>query len=233
MNKIEKFNYANFGSDKEEPVQAADFSAGLKKAVRVADQKKDNSYSLEPEATKPVEKTYSEKEFNDSRIKGYEEGYAKGFGAAKGEADDLNKQIEETIKSIDAKLASISDSAKDAVKKDEQEVARLVMIIAKKIAGDALEKNPLPEVERIINKAFEQLFDEPVVTIHISAKVAAGIKDRIDSMTAKKGFTGKVEILEKQDFAPSQCEVMWSGGGMSGDKDIIIKEIDDMCSKIL
>ena len=237
MNKVEKFNFNQIENSDGSAISSGDFSAGLQRVVKrsalEASTDLNQAVNADFAPVAPVAKTYTEKELSDSRTAGYEEGYSKGFSAAKADADTLNKEIDACVKSIDEKLASLSNSADLAGQKQEKEVADVVLRIAKKIADTALKTNPVDEVEKIVSKSFELLFDEPKIVIYVNEGMVSQVQSRVDSLASKSGFNGQVSLEVKSGLSAGDCEVHWAGGGLSGDKSILLDEIDQMCSRLL
>lgn len=171
----------------------------------------------------------SQKALTESRTKGFEEGYAKGFKDARSEADERNTRIERTVNSLSQALNNVLQERRfDDVRKAE-EVAEIVLRIARKVAGSALTENPVPEIEKVVKKSFEILFNEPYLVVYVHSTVLEDVAKKIESITRTEGFRGTVEVKAKDSLSDGSCELQWEGGGLKSDKDAIWKEISQVC----
>lgn len=203
-------------------------SAIQKKDIKAASLQS-SERAAEPEKPKKVEvkeKTYLEKDLQDARTKGYEEGYAKGYSAAKQDADDINKKTLETIDAIQKQLAKINVEKASHSKKLTEDVTSLSLQIARKISEVSLQQNQLQEIEKTIEKTLGMLFDEPKIIINVSGEVANFVNEKIKSIKEESGFLGDVEVLPDQAMDAGSCNIQWQSGGAVHDKQEIWGQIN-------
>ncbi len=241
--QVDKFKFNSLAPEKGAVISGGDFKVGLQQAVKVTEAERvpvapgnvarvENKAVEHGRAPEPKAVAYSEKDLADHKMKGYEEGYAKGYSSAKTDADDVSRKIEANLKTIDARLAQIIEANKANADKTEKEIADVVIRIARKVADTALANNPVAEVEKIIKRSFELLFNEPQLIIYVSNDIVGEVEKKIGHLASKEGFKGQVEIKGKAEIAIGGCTVEWQGGGLKVDKQDVWDEINRMCSEI-
>lgn len=234
---IQKFNYENLKKeDKRTPLANQDsFQPGLQGAVKFNGEKEvANGQAGEVSVDKKdLDKfKFTEEDLASSRSQGYEDGYSKGYSAAKTDADEVNKNILENLKIIDEKITQMVQLNYVADVKKDKDVALVVAKIAKKISHNALKNNSTVEIEEVIRRSFELFFDEPRLTIYINNEILGEINKKVDELASAVNFSGEVEIYGREDMPLGSCSIEWKGGGLKVDKQYIIDEIEKMCANI-
>lgn len=241
--QVDKFKFSSFAKAKEGFVAGGNFKSGIPQSVIKVSEPVAAAPSApasnniaaerpliqEPRVNIPA---YSEKDITESRTKGYEEGYSKGFKDARTAADEINKQIEQNLKNIENQFAQMASAKNAAYLRQEKQVAEVIMAIAGKVVGSALDKNPLAEIENIVSKSFSMLFDEPELVITVNSTIADMLEPRVISIAAKEGFKGGVIIRRQDDVAAGGCVIEWKGGGLKADREQIMAEISRLCNEI-
>ncbi|MDA0781018.1 MAG: FliH/SctL family protein [Rickettsiales bacterium] len=170
----------------------------------------------------------TEAEVTASHKKGYEEGYSKGYKDAKTAADDINNQINETVKNIDLKLKDILEVRKFEDLKKSEDVIDLALKVARKVSDNSISDNACRLVENVIVKSFEILFDEPRLLICVNSKILADMKKKIDNLVKSEGFSANVEVVASDNIGVGDCKIQWQGGGLITDREAVWKDIEAM-----
>lgn len=182
-----------------------------------------------PVAEAPKEPTFSQKELLESRQKGYEEGYAKGYAGAKSEEAETAKKIKANLDDITIKLAAISEAVKSRNEVHLQNLAILALKIARKVAGNALKKDPYIEIENIFLNNIQMLFDEPNISISVNPELVESISERITTLAKIEGFKNNIEISGNPGIPSGSCDIKWNGGGIKSNKDEVWAQIEQLC----
>ncbi len=222
---MKRYVFEDFGGKTPSGVVAAGgFESGFKKAVLPPAANDPPAAAPEQPAEKII--TYSEKDLSDSKSKGFEEGYAKGFKDATDAAEEVNKSILETSNEIVKQAQELIKQRNLGQEKQAKDLASITLRIARKIAGKALKSEPLVEVEEVISKSLKMLFEEPKILINVNDRVAGELTKKIDSIAEKADFTGVIEVKGSDKIGLCSCDISWQGGGVVSDKESVFKEIN-------
>lgn len=179
----------------------------------------------------PVEvvKTYTEQELAASRTSGFEEGYAKGYDAAKSQSEELDRQIMQSLEKTLGQLQQLAVNVEQHDQKTARELTQLAMVMARKVTGAVLEEIPLVNIEATIQKTMHLLFDEPKITIYINPELVGNVIQRVARLAKKEGFSGDIDIQGRETVAKGDCEVQWRGGGLKNNKADVWRDIEKIC----
>lgn len=234
---MEKFNFQSLVKEKNGPVvDASSFKSGFEKVFapykqsepdQIVDLPSAHIESPPPQPAPPVvQNSYNEKDLTDSKTKGFEEGYAKGYKDAKSASDELNAKINESLNVVVGKLGEVLQAKKFEDEQNNADVAQMVIRVAKKVSDAAFVNNSAEAIEKVVSKSFEMLFSEPKIIISVNSAVADGISERIAALAKDSGFKGEFEIKPTNNIGAGGCEIEWQGGGLKCDKDSAWQEID-------
>ena len=195
----------------------------------------------QPEQVAPIQQepvqpqninVYTEKDIQDSRLAGYEDGYAKGYNAAKSESDTLDEEIKSSLQAIQKSLSEIKTNIQSADERYASDVMQLVSEMVKKISHIELKDKNFEVVETTVRKVLRLLFEEPIITINVNSKMVGQLVSKLDEIIKSEGFDGKVDIKGSNQIHPGDCNISWHGGGVKREKAEILNEIENMAGKI-
>jgi flagellar biosynthesis/type III secretory pathway protein FliH len=184
------------------------------------------------EPARAVEPSFSAQDLYDAKQKSYEEGYAKGYSGAKSAEAEIDKQIQVSLGEIAIKLAAISEALKTRNDRTIKELADLVLHLARKVAGAALQNEPYAEIEKIITASLPLLFDEPNINISVNPELVGKIDGRIKSIVKSEGFKNNIEVAGNSAISVGSCEVQWNGGGLRSNKEEMWAHIEKICKDL-
>lgn len=223
---IRRFRYTSFdGKDEEAPAIA-----------------------LEPEMTPepvmpsgplhlPLElPAITEKDVQAAKTEAQALGYREGYTAAQAKFDKEGATREEAVKSLLEIIANRITIAAEVHAADVKErhalVGKLVLAAARKVAGEALKREPYAAVESLLRECMGIIAGEPRVTIIVSSALVAGLKQRIDSLKpVLQGFTGEIRIEEDSHLMDQDCRVEWGNGSGARDNEALWKAIEEIITR--
>lgn len=227
--KVEKFVFKPLTGDVLVGRKGDDDVPFLAKVVKseVEEQKKE-----EPKKEESIYK-YTKEDIDASRAAGYEEGYARGYEAAKAKSEENEQSILKSLEIISANVNQVMKKEEAIHERKFKDIAQVVINLAKKVSGVAIQNNPVAEIEDALRKSFEVLFDKPKLLIVVNDSLIDEVKKRVYRLGKEVNFSGDIEITGDAKVAKGECSVSWQGGGMKLEKENMWKEIDEICKNIL
>ena len=191
--------------------------------------------SLLPEdAPKPVEAPPPPPTFTEAQMKQAEqEGYRKGFleGTKEGQMQAQSEQAEVDRKLTEA-VAALAKKVEGAIAQgnafrgEAQEVLpQLAHAVARKVAGCALDVNPLPLVESVIKACLERILGEPHIIITVNDKLSAEMEKRLSAQFSASNDPGEISIEGNAEMAPTDCRIEWDNGKAERNTEEMWKEV--------
>ena len=162
------------------------------------------------------------------------EGMAQGF--AEGEKSALAqsaRQLTAAAEGLAGKVAAMTAALDDTRKANLAEAVGLSAVIAKKLAGALLEREPIAEIEALIVDCFAALNAVPHVVIRCHIELADAVRDLAMARIAHSGFAGRLVVLGDPEVAPGDARVEWADGGVVRDMALLTAEIDQRIATFL
>lgn len=155
------------------------------------------------------------------------------------EAEERGRLIglEEGKKSEEARLANEAKRVADAAagilaaidgdrSQLERDSATLALSIGKKLAGEALSRFPLDNIEALISECLGPLRTTPHLVVRLHERDAAAITDTVGKFARESGFDGRFVVLGEPEFAPGDCRIEWADGGIIRNLNTVETEIE-------
>ncbi|MEM8795144.1 MAG: FliH/SctL family protein [Pseudomonadota bacterium] len=145
-------------------------------------------------------------------------------GIAEANASDGRRLLQETerVAAAAEKILAAIDQDRSAL---EAEAADLAVAIGRKLAGEALKRFPLDDIEALVSECLGPLRKTPHLVVRLNEKDAGAITETIGKLTREHGFEGRFIVLGEPDFKPGDCRIEWADGGIVRDRERAEAEI--------
>ena len=230
--RVERFRFIAFDS-KESAASAATKALAEPAAALIAPEFL-SQVLAEPPA--PLPPSFSEEQMEQAK----QEAYQKGLTAGKQQAEaERNKAAEEQAAAIKALLQMLpnqitlaSEGHQKFLTSQHEIMQKLAMAIARKVAGDALKREPTHSVETLLKECMELFAGNERIVIFVAVQRYEGLKQSIDSIKPLlKDFKGEVIIEGDKTLGEYDCRVEWKSGAALHSSDHLWAEIENIVKK--
>lgn len=151
-------------------------------------------------------------------------------GAAKAEARAAERLADAAGKIVGAldHLVATADRECEIMRRD---ASILALAAARNLAGHLIAREPLGEVEALIESCLGPLRNAPHLVIRLRAEDAAALREHLGPIVDRSGFTGRLVILGEDDMAAGDCRVEWADGGMVRDIGKALAAMEDALAR--
>lgn len=194
--------------------------------------------TVEPEAAEalPLPPVFNEADIDAARMMGKKEGYNEGFSAgkleAKKEADQRQEEVNAIILAFGKKISTINQHYKQTLVHESEQLSRLVLSIAHKIAAEAMQERGADVISAIVERCLPVIFSKPKVIIELNPELFDQTLERIETMLRQSGFEGEVQFRSNEQLGPSDIRLDWGSGQLSRDVDSMWKEIEALIERV-
>lgn len=108
-----------------------------------------------------------------------------------------------------------------------QESAQIALDVARKVATNALQAQPLEEVEALVADCLHKLHREPRLVVRLSPDCAEALRTDIDALCQQHGYAGRIVIVPEPALSGADCRVEWADGGIERDLAATFAAIDE------
>ncbi|MDJ1158122.1 FliH/SctL family protein [Chelatococcus sp. SYSU_G07232] len=148
-----------------------------------------------------------------------ERGYARGL--ADGQSlvrNETATQLALTVERLAQQLATLV-AERDAVAAAAEDAAvAFAVLLARKIAGAALDTQPLAAVEDAARDCLRHLRGVPHVVVRVGLSFVDAVDEMMGRLARERGFEGRIVVLGDPDMMPSDVRIEWADGGLVRDR---------------
>jgi flagellar assembly protein FliH len=154
--------------------------------------------------------SYSPEEVEIIRAECLEQGARDARAAADAAVAQALRRAEEGAQNLHAALDR-------EVARLRAESAALAVAAARRVAGVALARFPLDEIEHAVADAMHQLHAEPRLIVRVPAALAEEVRKRMPQWSQADGYAGKVVVMGDGALTGSDSRIEWKDGGVERD----------------
>ena len=176
--------------------------------------------AAENAAVVPPAPTFTEAELEAVRQRAFEDGRMQGKQEERAElnreAADREMHTQRALAALREQLLTLESEQTHFILSQKTLLSQLALHVAQKVAGRALEENPLIEIEGMIGLALLQLGDRQPLKVHVHPAIVR----YMESIYAEKAVLTPFEPQRLSFHAdatlahPDDCRVEWTNGSM-------------------
>ncbi len=166
---------------------------------------------------------YAEGDIVAARVQSNQEGFAAGHAQA---LIEIESSVEKALDNIGTAMSSLSAETNKAISQNRIDAAQLTQTIAKKLAAELLDRQPLIEVERMIGECLSLLPVTSRVRVTVHESLVEAIRTRTAALADSNGHSGEVMIIGDANIALDQCYADWADGGAELNLEIVKRDIE-------
>ncbi|WP_048708646.1 FliH/SctL family protein [Microvirga massiliensis] len=187
-----------------------------------------NDFRQRPPEPKPD--TRHEEAIAEAEARGYMRGLAEGRQHVETEAE---LRVAAALESLATGIGAIMASLDSRHSETESLAIEFALALARKLAGDALAREPLAAIEAAAHQCLQHLRGVP----HLVARVEPSLVERVDELLRRlareRGFDGKIVTLGDPDIPAGDVRLEWADGGVARDRSRIEAAAAEMLGRAL
>ena len=180
--------------------------------------------------------TFNEADIEAARMAGKKEGYADGFNAgmaqAKVESDVAAQETDATIRQLGESLAVLEQQYQYLLTKESADLSSLVLMIARKIAGEALEARSIETITAMVTRCLPVLFSKPRLLIDVHPDMLARALERMETYLRSQGFEGDIQFRSNAELGTHDIALDWGVGQAARNTQQLWEEIETLMNRI-
>ncbi|TAK47130.1 MAG: flagellar assembly protein H [Xanthobacteraceae bacterium] len=146
-------------------------------------------------------------------------GYEQGFAAAQAKARaDTERRVAVALGHIGEAIEAIAAGLDRIEARMEAESVEVALAVARKLSAELIAREPLAELTALIADCFRHLVATPHLVVRVSDALYDHAKGRIEELSRRNGFEGRLVILADPDIAHGDGRVEWADGGITLDR---------------
>jgi flagellar assembly protein FliH len=164
----------------------------------------------------------------------HEEGFRRGFDAAKAEMTAADQhRIAAAAEKIAEAMEMIAHQMFSLEQRLEAEAVEVAVSVANKLAPALIEREPIKEIERLVIEVFGQLRSAPHVAVRLPKELVDGASAHLTRLAEERGYAGRLVLLPDPELGPDDCRIEWADGGVARDRAAIENRIAEAVNRYL
>lgn len=184
----------------------------------------------EEEAAANAPPTYTQEEVDDAKEASYQLGRQEGMSAA---MSGIEQQVAVALEGVLAEVGKLKDAHRKWTNEMQRDAVRLSATIMRKLAPELTRGTELPQIEHVINQAFQFLTEQPKVMIRVATEIEEPLRDKVQLMASRVGYEGEVVLVGDPELVATDCRVSWAAGAVERSLDETWHEIDAMVERTI
>jgi len=184
----------------------------------------------EEEAAANAPPTYTQEEVDEAKEASYQLGRQEGMAAA---MSGIEQQVAVALEGVLAEVGKLKEAHNKWASEMQRDAVRLSATIMRKLAPELTRGTELPQIEHVINQAFQFLTEQPKVMIRVATEIEEPLRDKVHLMASRVGYEGEVVLVGDPELVATDCRVSWAAGAVERSLDETWSEIDEMVERTI
>jgi flagellar assembly protein FliH len=194
----------------------------------------EEAIQIEPPAPPPP--VFSEADMESARLAGKKEGYNEGFHAgmaqANADSDLTTKEANEVIQRFGETIATLDARYRELLTKESADLSALVLLIARKVAGEALDERSIETLTAMVSRCLPVLFSKPRIIIDTHPEMLERVLERMETHLRAHGFEGDIQFRSNATLHKHDIALDWGAGQAIRSTDMLWQEIETLITRI-
>lgn len=168
---------------------------------------------------------YQEEDLIRSRMQGYEDGYDKGYRAAKIEDEEQNKNFQIVMDNIQKSLQKLPEYVAEGQNVAAQNWTNIILQTAQKLAQESWMRFPEAAVLQMLQEVLALNLEVPKLRIAVAAENLMLVTEKLSAILPSRN--PEVEIIGDEKISVGECQIHWHGGGVVRSHEKLLADLGD------
>ncbi|XYD07324.1 FliH/SctL family protein [Methylobacterium sp. NMS12] len=143
------------------------------------------------------------------------EAYARGVQEGRVQAEaQVQGRLADAMTRLALAAAGLIAQADARDLEREAQAVEVAMMIARKVAGDALDAAPLAGIGEAARTALQHLRGVPHLVVRVHDSLVEDAETLVKRLARERGYEGRLVVLGDPDMAAGDARIEWADGGI-------------------
>lgn len=190
-----------------------------------------------PPPPPPPPPTFSEDEMKAAERDGYQKGFIAGIADGRGQAEseqaEVDRQLVKTAEGFVNTIAPIFADYRRMMMEMREQMPKVALCIARKVASNALEANAQTVVEEMALRCCETMIAEPKLTITVHEKLRDTVERKLKDMVQRQSAAAHIVVVGDAAMPQEDCKIEWHNGAMQRNTAQFWQQIDKVVDSMV
>jgi flagellar assembly protein FliH len=142
-------------------------------------------------------------------------GRAQGLAQGRAEAEaQVQARLADAVNRLALAAAGLLGQIDAADAAREAQALDFAMALARRIAGDALDAQPLAAIGEAARAALEHLRGVPHLAVRVNDALVEDAEALVRGLARERGYEGRLVVIGEPDMPPGDARMEWADGGV-------------------
>lgn len=184
----------------------------------------------------PPPPTFSEDQLQMARIDakklGYNEGFMAGMAQAETERDTHTHNAQTALAAMVDQVDQVLSTYHNVLKQQSLQLSELALVVAKKVAGEALKKNSVDVIAALVVSSLPMLLPRPRVTIELHPDTLAAGEMFLMTYMAQKDYDGALMFRANPALGTADARIDWGTGLIERSSEALWNDVEQLLARI-
>lgn len=157
-----------------------------------------------------------------------EQAHARGVQEGRAQAEaQAQARMADAITRLGLAAAGLLAQADARDAEREAQALEVAVMLARRIAGDALDAKPLAAIGEAARSALQHLRGVPHLVVRVGDALVDETEALVKSLARERGYEGRLVVLGEPDLMPGDARIEWADGGIVRDRSRIEAAVRD------
>lgn len=180
----------------------------------------------------PPPPTFSEEELElakqTAQKLGYAEGFEAGLARAAEQADVKRQAVDATVTRLGHLLGDLQHRYQHLLESEASELSQLVLMIARKIAGEAIKASAEEAIGTLVRQCLPVIFSKPKLAIEMHPEGFETIMDYLEKQLQASGYEGEIQFRANPNLGTNDVVLDWGSGQAARNVAAMWQEIEGL-----
>lgn len=143
-------------------------------------------------------------------------GYARGLEEGRRQAEaQMAARLADTVARLSHAAAGLLAGADADRAAMQEEGLAFALALGRKLAGEALARQPLAAIGELAREAFGHLRGVPHLVVRVNEALVDDVDAMMKRMARERGYEGRIVVMGEPDVPPGDARLEWADGGMA------------------
>lgn len=184
----------------------------------------------------PPPPSYSEADLDVAKRREYQRGHAEGLkdGHAQAHNEDAqrNAHIEQILEGMIREVAGLKHKHDALLRLQSTELTQLVLVIARKIAGDTISAIPQSGIEAMVSQCLGVLMHQAKAVLHVHPTLMGDLEIRTRQKLRQAGIEAELHLSADASLSEGEARLEWRDGMAERSLSELWGKIEQMLSTV-
>jgi flagellar assembly protein FliH len=184
----------------------------------------------------PPPPVFNEDQLQQARIEakklGFNEGFMAGMAQAEAESNIHEKNADKAMAVVAEQIVALSSTYTGLLKQQSGDISELALMIAKKVAGEALDAHNVEVIAALVVRCLPVIFTRPRLVVELHPDTLPKAEQKLQHYLLNLGYEGDLQFRVNLAIGPHDARLDWGTGVAERSTATLWQDIERLLARV-